>query len=110
MEYKEYNEYLEKHADKAFICHLPCRVGDIVYMRYDTNAYTSVVTCIVKNFDVAKFMVELALVNGELLSSLLHVSNLSFVQVPTKLSISEFGKTLFLERYEAEKGTKEMVH
>lgn len=104
-----YNEYLDKHSDKAFICHLPCKVGDMVYMRYDTNSYDSVVTCIVKNFDVAGFMVELTLVYGELLDSSCCETNLSFHQVPTKLRISEFGKTLFFDKEEAKKGFTDTV-
>lgn len=90
-----YVEYLEKHPEKAFICHLPCGIEDAVFMRRGSQVYE----CRAKDFHLADETIDL--------DCLFTIGDdESWISVPN-IPLNEFGKSLFLHRDEAEEGIKD---
>lgn len=83
-----YNEYLEKHKQQAFICHLPCRIGDTVYYRYGISIYKSRVT---------EFHIDASTVDLECFLE----DECIWLRVPG-INMYEFGKKIFFDKSEAE--------
>ena len=87
----DYNEYLEKHKSQSFICHLPCKIGDTVYLKFGKAIHK----CTAKDFHISDFTVDL--------DCLLDIEDdHSWILIPN-VKISEFGKSLFLDKAEAER-------
>ena len=87
-----YIEYLEKHREKAFICHLPCDIEDVVYIKIGKNVHL----CTVADFSLSESTVDL--------NCMLPICEHHQWVKLSGIKLNEFGKTLFLDREEAEKG------